>query len=73
MGVHLYDFHDFYFASRDRVDRTPSFVQVNGPLPCAVALERMVMPTPHFSNLFQTILLDIINPLLKLNNYLNPA
>ena len=26
MGVHLYNFHDFYFSSRNNVDRTPSFV-----------------------------------------------
>ena len=26
------------------------------------------MPTPHFSNLFQTILLDIVNPFLKLDD-----
>ncbi len=34
----------------------------------AVAFQRMVMPTPYFSNLFETKGLDIIDPLLELND-----
>lgn len=66
--MHLDDFYDFDFASYNHIDGSPFFVQVNGPLSGSVALERMVTPTAHFSNLFQTIFLDVTDPLLKLND-----
>jgi hypothetical protein len=68
MRMHLNDFHDFHFPSFNHIHGTPLFIQVYGPLSGAVPLERMIMPTSHSSNFFQTILLNIINPLLKLNN-----
>jgi hypothetical protein len=67
MRMHLDDSNDFDFVSYNHIDGPPFFVQVNGPLSGSAAFKRMVMPTGHFSNFFQTIPLDIANPLLELN------
>jgi hypothetical protein len=64
--MYLYDSYDFDIVSYNHVYGPPLFVQVNCPLSNSAAFERMIMPTWHFSNLFETVPLDIIDPLLEL-------
>jgi len=66
--MYLDNFYDFCCITLDHVERTSFFVQVYSPLAGAITLECVVMPTPHLSDFFQTIFLDIIDPLLKLND-----
>jgi hypothetical protein len=68
MRMHLDNFYDFCRVTLDHVDHTPFLVQVDSPLASAITLECVVMPTPHLSDFFQTIFLDIVDPLLKLND-----
>ncbi|GMR22089.1 MAG: hypothetical protein BMS9Abin37_0417 [Acidobacteriota bacterium] len=53
------------FVSRRRTVVRPTSLMPDGPLPCAVALERLVVEPGNFPRFLESIVLDRFNPCLK--------